>query len=63
MALMSWATHVLQGPLQWVAQEKSEAKPKKAAMGFLLAVATHGHEGGIASNRSLASCGEEFKRI
>jgi hypothetical protein len=63
MALMSWATHVLQGLLQRVAQKKFEAKLKKAVTGFVLAIETHGHEGGIASNRSLASCGEEFKRI
>ena len=53
MALMPWATHVLQWPVQWVAKEQSGANPKNRPR-FGLRAATRPHEDGITSNRASA---------
>ncbi len=50
MALMSWATQVLQWPVQWAAKEQSGANPQNRSK-FELKAATRLHEVGIASNR------------
>src|SRR6185437_1388308 len=57
MALTPWATHVLQWRLQWAATRRRAANPKKPSQ-FRLYSATRVHEGGIASNRRTAGCGE-----
>src|SRR3954469_16521190 len=57
MALMGWATHVLQWRGQWDARPQGRADPKKPSQ-FGLHSATRVHEGGIASNRGSARRGE-----
>src|SRR3978361_2140728 len=57
MALMSWATHVLQWRGQWEARSRGRADLKKPSQ-FRLHSATRVHEGGIASNRGSACRGE-----
>src|SRR6201989_2687960 len=57
MALMGWATHVLQWRGQWGAIPRGGANPKKPSQ-FRLHSATRVHEGGIASNRGSACRGE-----
>src|ERR1700747_1254793 len=57
MALMSWATHVLQWRGQRDARWRGQADPKKPSQ-FRLHSATRVHEGGIASNRGSARRGE-----
>ena len=51
MAFMSWATHTLQWPVQWVAKPRGGANPLKAGPQFRLQAATRLHEVGVASNR------------
>src|SRR3954454_894561 len=57
MALMSWATHVLQWRRQWEARPRGRADLQKPSQ-FRLHSATRVHEGGIASNRGSARRGE-----
>ena len=57
MALMSWATHVLQWPVQRVAIPRGGANLKSRSQ-FGLESETRLHEGGIASNRGSACHGE-----
>ena len=57
MALMGWATHMIQWWLQREAKEQSGANPKKPSQ-FRLRAATRPHEDGIASNRRSACYGE-----
>src|SRR3954463_5385470 len=57
MALMGWATHVLQWRGQWDARARGRAEPQKPSQ-FRLHSATRVHEGGIASNRGSARRGE-----
>ncbi len=57
MALMGWATHVLQWWLQWAASSRGQANLKKPSQ-FGLFSATREHEVGIASNRGSARRGE-----
>ena len=57
MALMSWATHVLQWQLQKEATTQVEANRKKLSKSGLFS-ATREHEDGIASNRRSACYGE-----
>lgn len=57
MALMSWATHVIQWQSQKEAMMRVGAIPKKVAT-FRLFSATREHEVGIASNRRSARYGE-----
>ncbi|PIM96771.1 50S ribosomal protein L32 [Candidatus Hodgkinia cicadicola] len=57
MALMGWATHVLQWQLQRVAISWGGANLKKLSQ-FGLYSATRVHEVGIASNRGSACHGE-----
>src|ERR1700745_3981665 len=57
MALMSWATHVLQWRGQRDARSQDRADPEKPSQ-FRLHSATRVHEGGIASNRGSARRGE-----
>ncbi len=57
MALMGWATHVLQWQLQRAATPRGGANPKKLSQ-FGLFSATREHEAGIASNRRTACYGE-----
>src|SRR5512142_1674218 len=53
MAFMSWATHTLQWPVQWVAKPRGEANPQSWSQ-FRLQAATRLHEDGGASNRRSA---------
>ena len=55
--LMSWATHMLQWPVQRVAKTQGGANPKKSAS-VQIAGATRPHEVGIASNRGSECRGE-----
>ena len=57
MALMCWATHVLQWHLQWDAKGRPLANPKNVSQFGLYSV-TRVHEAGIASNRGSARRGE-----
>ena len=57
MALMCWATHVLQWYLQWDAKRRLLANPKNVAQFGVYSV-TRVHEAGIASNRGSARRGE-----
>src|SRR5690606_34837895 len=57
MALIGWATHVLQWHLQWAAKGRPGANPQKPSQ-FGLLSATREHEVGIASNRGSACRGE-----
>ena len=57
MALMCWATHVLQWYLQWDAKRRLLANPKNVSQFGLYSV-TRVHEAGIASNRGSARRGE-----
>ena len=54
MALMPWAAHVLQCPVQREASERWQADPEKWAQ-FGLEAATRLHEAGIASNGASAT--------
>jgi hypothetical protein len=54
---MPWATHTLQWVVQWVARERSGANPQSHPQ-FRLQAETRLHEGGVASNRRSAYCGE-----
>ena len=49
MALTTWAAHVLQCQVQWVATPRGDANLKSLAQ-FGLESATRLHEAGIASN-------------
>src|ERR687885_974799 len=57
MALMGWATHVLQWRWQWEARSRGPADPQKPSQ-FGSHSATRVREGGIASNRGSARRGE-----
>ena len=57
MALMCWATHVLQWYLQWDAKRQLLANPQRIPQ-FGLYSATRVHEAGITSNRGSARRGE-----
>jgi hypothetical protein len=57
MALMGWATHVLQWQIQRAATMQVEANPENLSQ-FGLFSATREHEVGIASNRGSACHGE-----
>src|SRR5579875_688309 len=57
MALMGWATHVLQWGRQWAARGRPCANLEKPSQ-FGLLSATREHEVGIASNRGSARRGE-----
>src|ERR1700704_987076 len=57
MALMGWATHVLQWRGQRAAGKRCQANLKKPSQ-FGLLSATREHEVGIASNRGSACRGE-----
>ena len=61
MALMVWATHVLQWRLQWEAISRGGAKPKKPSQSGLFSE-TREHEVGIASNRRSERYGEYVLR-
>ena len=54
MALMPWAAHVLQCPVQREASRRLQADPEKWAQ-FGLEAATRLHEAGIASNGASAT--------
>ena len=54
---MSWATHTLQWPVQWVAQPRGVANPQSRSQ-FRLQAATRLHEAGVASNRESECHGE-----
>ena len=54
MALMPWAAHVLQCPVQREASKRLQADPEKWAQ-FGLEAATRLHEAGIASNGASAT--------
>jgi hypothetical protein len=57
MALMSWATQVLQWQVQWAAKEQSGANPKSLSK-FGLEAEIRLYEAGIASNRESERHGE-----
>src|SRR5579875_20162 len=57
MALMSWATHVLQWPVQRAAKGRPGANPQNRSQ-FGSQAATRLREAGIASNRRSECCGE-----
>ena len=57
MALMGWATKVLQWRLQSVAMVRTGANPQKSSQ-FGLFSAIREHESGIASNRGSERRGE-----
>src|SRR5215203_4352244 len=57
MALMGWATHVLQWRRQRAAKGRPPANPEKPSQ-FGSRAATRPREGGIASNRGSACRGE-----
>src|ERR671919_2177113 len=57
MALMGWATHVLQWRRQRAARARAGANPQKPPQ-FGSRAATRPREGGIASNRGSARRGE-----
>ena len=62
MALMSWATHVLQWILQREAITRVGANLQKFSQSGLFS-ATREHEVGIASNRKSACYGEYVPRL
>src|SRR5690349_20497615 len=57
MPLMPWATHVLQWPGQSAAKPRGGANHQTRSQ-FRLQAETRLHEGGVASNRRSAYCGE-----
>ena len=58
MALISWATHVLQWPVQSGCEAAMWSKTHKAGLSSDWSLKLDLHEGGIASNRASAWRGE-----